>query len=135
MAGAATIHKSWPGKTQDSWFPYFFSGAIYASDGAGTVVARVPVPFDCIIRQVFLTVALGDTGFPDDIVLQTVDTTVLTVVAAQSPAAVINNVLQTLHADVDGVQIVTGNGFEIEADAAASEGAVISCVFMLEATR
>lgn len=135
MAGAANVHKSWPGKTTDSWFPYFFSGHILASEGAATVVMRVPVAFDCIIRQAYLTVSLGDTGFPDDIVLQTVDSTVLTIVAAQSPAAVINNVLQTLHADVVNVQIVAGNGFEIEADTAASEGATIGCTLMLEATR
>ena len=135
MAGAANIHKGYPGHTVDSWFPYFFNGTIIASAGAATVVARVPVPFDCFIRQVYMTVTLGAAASVDDIVLQTVDTTVLTIVAAQSPAA-IASVLQTLHADVAGdVQILAGNGFEIEADAAAGEGATIGVVFMLEATR
>lgn len=137
MAGAATTRKSYPGKTSESWFPYLLSGNIVASAGSGSVIVSALVPFDCIIRQVYLSVGLMDTAHCDDLTLKTVDSTVLTIVATVDPGANtdIVNALKTLHADVDGVTIVAGNGFQCTADTAASEGSSVQWLLMLEAIR
>lgn len=137
MAGAANIHKSYPGKTSESWFPYLMSGTAIISAGAGSVIFSALVPFDCIIRQAYLSVGLAATAHCDAITLKTVDSTALTIVATVDPGATadIVNVLKTLHADVDGVTIVAGNGFQCTADPQAAEASTIQWLLMLEAVR
>lgn len=133
MAGAANIHRGYPGHSTTSWFPYRVGG--YAGFNAGALTIDVaPVPFDCIIRQVYLTVhefvAAGT-----NLIIKTVDSTALTIVANISTVVTVANVIQTLHADVDGVEIVTGNGFVGTVTGDADSQIFAMWTLMLEATR
>lgn len=134
MAGAATTRKSYPGKTSESWFPYRLGG--YAGFNAGDVTIDVaPVPFDCYIRQVYLT-SLEHVVAGTNLTLKTVDSTALTIVATISAVTAIENVLQTLDSDVAGnVQIVSGNGFITTVTGDADSQIFVMWTLMLEATR
>lgn len=134
MAGAANIHKSWPGKTSQSYFPLRLGG--YAGFNTGDATIDVcPVPFDCYIREVWLTskeFVIAGTN----LTLATVDSTALTIVATISAVTDIENTQQTLHADVAGdIEILHGDGFITTVTGDADSQLMIMWTLMLEAIR
>jgi len=133
MAGAATTRKSYPGQTSESWFPYRLGG--YAGFNAGDVTIDVaPVPFDCYIRQVYLT-SLEHVVAGTNLTLATVDGP-LTIVTTIAAVVATENVLQTLNAAVKGdIQIVSGDGFITTVTGDADSQVTAMWTLMLEATR
>ena len=118
---------------EPSWFPYRVRG--YAGFNAGDVTIDVaPVPFDCIIRQCYLT-SLEHVIAGTNLTFATVDPTALTIVATIAAVAPVENVLQTLDSDVDGVEILAGNGFITTVTGDADSQIYVMWTLMLEATR
>ncbi len=133
MAGAANIHKGYPGHSTTSWFPVRVGGHAQISLTA-QIIDTVIVPFDCIIRQVFLSAVEYAAG-ATNLTLATLDSTALTIVATISAVANTTVALQTLHADVDGVEIVAGNAFQTKITTDGDSITNFQWTLMLEATR
>lgn len=106
MAGATATRKSYPGQTSESWFPLRVGGHASVSL-TGIIIDTVILPFDCIIRQVYLSVTEQAAG-ATNLTLATIDgtLTIVTTIAAVVDAAA---VLQTLASTIDGVELNTGD--------------------------
>ena len=132
MVGAATTRKSYPGQTSESWFPLRVGGHANLSITA-SIVDTVILTFDCIIRQVYLSVEEQAAG-ATNLTLATIDgplTIVATIAAVANAAAV----LQTLDSAIDGVELFAGDKVQTKITTDADSITNFQWTLMLEAIR
>lgn len=129
MAGASNPRKSaWP-HGENSGIVIAIGG--YVPQGkTAFVVGNWIASFDCYVTEVSYTYTQIGSADLDALLLKTVDSTAKTIVASQDPSADIAGVKQTLHSDIAGFIVVTGNVIQLTADSASAneEGNVMAYV-------
>ena len=115
MAGTSNPTKSaWP-HGENSGVMVRLGG--YIPNGrTNQVVDTWIAPFDCTVVSVNRSYAQTGSAHVQDITLKTIDSTAKTIVAELDASTDIAGVKQTLHDDIVGFTIVTGNGIQLIGD-------------------
>lgn len=121
MAGVTNIAEApWPVGT--SW-PQTLGGHCIVGAAVTTLISW-HVPWDCYIIGVNRSVQVGgESSFPDNLTLATLDDTKTIVATLAAPAAVAG-VAQTLHSDIVGYQVQKGDQIILTYDTAAGEDCI-----------
>ncbi len=125
MAGASSITRA-PYPTGDESFVSVRIGGFIPNGITGGVIATWQLPWDATIVGVDLDYRKTGSAHLDAITLKTVDATALTIVTIGDQSADVVATAQTLHSDIVGTNIVTGNKIQLIGDTtdANEEGSV-----------
>lgn len=119
-AGASNpIARPWPYGTQTVRIGSFVPNG-KGDNTTPATVAKWIAPYDCYVRRVTEYLYNGSARL-DLVTIRTIDSTKKTIVTqVADPAADVDGVIQTLHADIINFKIVAGNGIEVLADSSQS---------------